>query len=338
MRVDGRRRGGRVQLRKRGASGSADLRQIPAPTAKQQLDGPLVLLPPYPHPFLTARFLICTDSSFRLLSSPAAVSTMSAGGPVTVELTRQQKADALRSVKELLLNVGTNWAYTPAPIPLSVLQPTAPEGLSRGLSLRSAALGSWRPSEGAGIDTLAEEARRSKAHAAAAKEDDSWEEEPGSDSGGGDSDDTLSLGDSDEDADGGRGLSYRRPEMGIGASTVSKGKRKRRLRRMVPKRRGEWRVREDDSDYCLDGAADGSTAGAGGGTGGFRWEGPESVDDGEAQRRKEEEQNPGLKVWRERRQQWTGARGEWVPVGESRFKDVSGTPYGIFSALLTCTR
>ncbi|KAF8537506.1 hypothetical protein BDD12DRAFT_806855 [Trichophaea hybrida] len=236
----------------------------------------------------------------------------------SVHLSRQQKADAIRNVKDILSQVRTDWEYIPPrarPAP-----PATP--LSRAVSSASAAstfsrsgvLGAWRPT----TDPDSSPAPQEEPEAI-----DSWDEEWNSTEESSDSDsDSDDLDDAPRksrsknnrtDTTLQRALSYRRPSTPpLPASSDSlhrKRKRKQPLRSQ-----GTWKQRVDDSDYEIPVPSSSP----------FKWDSAASVPSQRRLRRRHEREmmreNPGLRTWLRRRDQWTGADAEgWVPVGKSRF-------------------
>ena len=276
-----------------------------------------------------------------------------------VHLSRQQKADALRNVKELLAQVHTDWAYSP-PVPRPPLPPPPPSSSSssghpRASSSastvaisRSGVLGAWRPSaDDPPLSPLPPLPPPPEPEA-----EDSWDDawnstDPSSSSSSSDSDD---LDDADagprkasrRSANGGtvphRALSYRRPPTpppvsvaaaataAAAAAAAPRRKRKRARINGSPghpnanhvRAPGAWRQREDDSDFELPPPPPQSSP--------YRWDSPAEVPSQRRQRRRHDRElmrdNPGLRTWLRRRDQWTGADAEgWVPLGTSRFED-----------------
>jgi len=220
-------------------------------------------------------------------------------------LTRQQKADAIRSVKELLLQVRTDWTYAPPrpPPPAPVPSRTLSSASSASAFSRSGVLGAWRPAAPEEPIFNEKEAEDSW--------DDDWNSTEESDSS---DDDDIDDAPKKRGASSGvpqRALSYRRATTPPPAARRNKRKRKRRDHR----REGTWKQRTDDSDYEIPTPVPSSAA--------FKWDSPKSIAPHKARRRHERElmrENPGLRTWLRRRDQWTGADSEgWVPVGESRF-------------------
>jgi hypothetical protein len=211
----------------------------------------------------------------RIMSTPPVPPAASSPAANHLGLSRQQKADAIRNVKEMLAQVGTDWEYVPPPPPAAAAAPSR----AASTASRSGVLGAWR-------------AAAHEEHDDPAK--DSWDEMWES---------TEESSDSDDSDDGvvRRSVSYRR------ADTPPPAKKRRRHRR----REGVWRERIEDSDFEVPEQE------------GWRWK-EEEGDGRRAKRRWLREQmreNPGLRTWLRRRDQWTGADREgYVPVGESRFE------------------
>lgn len=288
------------------------------------------------------------------MSSPAGKDDH--GGKLQSLLTRQQKADAIREVRELLTRVRTDWEYKPpkkpplnAPARAST-RSSAASGASvrRTMSLRSGGLGAWRASDEPDLRLPFLKANgKNKAGAGAGDNgnddgDESWDEQWDSLYDSTDTDDPSSSSDADDyDLDGfddlddmprqsrsssltSRSVSYRRPQTPPKPISAAKLLRRRRKRKQRLRRRtGIWRQRVDDSDYEIPSTSTKPSSSP------YKWDSPSAIPSPSTLRRErrcyEREQmreNPGLRLWMHRRDQWTGADSEgWVPIGVSLFRD-----------------
>lgn len=200
-------------------------------------------------------------------------------------LSKTERSEAFHSVRTILDGVSTDWVFTPPPPPTSkfALQ-------------RSGSLGSWRPNA-------------ANSPPATPCTNDSDSEDAGSDS-------SLDL---DLDLEDGIGTSsYRR------ALTPPPRPKRANRRNAKALKEGVWRRREDDSDVdALNIVRLESESGK------YPFESPDDVPTPEKirERMKREMEtemtwNDGLRLFVARRDAWTGAVGDEVPVRESRFKDV----------------
>ncbi|CUS07757.1 unnamed protein product, partial [Tuber aestivum] len=205
-------------------------------------------------------------------------------------LSKNERSEALRSVRTILDSVSADWTFTPPP-PTSV-QP------SKFALQRSGSLGSWRPNA-------------ANYPPATPRVSDSESEDAGSDS-------SLDL-DLDLDLEDGVGTSssYRR--------ALTPPPRPKRVNRREAKalKEGVWRRREDDSDVDAPSIVRRESE-----SGKYPFESPDDVPTpeklrGRVKREMEAEMtwNEGLRLFVARRDAWTGAVGDEVPVRESRFKD-----------------
>ncbi|RPB00959.1 hypothetical protein L873DRAFT_1842628 [Choiromyces venosus 120613-1] len=205
-------------------------------------------------------------------------------------LSKNERAEALSSVRTILDSVSTDWTFTPPPPPTQA---------SKFTLQRSGSLGSWRPN-----------AANSPPATPRASDSDSEDEDAGG------SDSSLDLGLDDlEDSVG--ASSYRR--------ALTPPPRPRRVKRREAKalREGVWRRRVDDSDVDATNLVRRESE-----SGQYPFESPDDVPTPEKMRERmkremEEEMtwNEGLRLFVARRDAWTSAVGDEVPVRESRFKD-----------------
>ena len=204
-------------------------------------------------------------------------------------LSKAERSEALHSVRTILDTVSTDWVFTPPPPPTF--------GQTSKFALqRSGSLGSWRPN-----------AANSPPATPCASDSDS--EDAGSDS-------SLDLDLDLEDSIG--TSSYRR--------ALTPPPRPKRAKRRDAKalKEGVWRRREDDSDVdALNIVKRESESGK------YPFESPDDVPTPEKLRERLKREmeaemtwNDGLRLFVARRDAWTGAVGDEVPVRESRFKDV----------------
>ncbi|PWW73902.1 hypothetical protein C7212DRAFT_299429, partial [Tuber magnatum] len=202
-------------------------------------------------------------------------------------LSKTERSEALRSVRTILDSVSTDWIFTPPP-PISSQH-------SKFALQRSGSLGSWRPNA-------------ANSPPATPRMSDSDSEDAGSDS-------SLDL---DLDLEDGIGTSsYRR--------ALTPPPRPKRVNRRNAKalKEGVWRRREDDSDIDAPNIVKRESE-----NGQYPFESPDDVPTPEKLRERVKREmeaemawNDGLRLFVARRDAWTGAVGDEVPVRESRFKD-----------------
>ncbi|KAI5799849.1 hypothetical protein EDC01DRAFT_522345 [Geopyxis carbonaria] len=261
-------------------------------------------------------------------------------------LTRQQKADAVRQVKETLSQVRTDWRYKPPrprPKPRTRRATTAPptrqastasttstyssSTISRTLSLRSGGLGSWRASEPTAADELAALTLPSRTTTPApsypasdSEPYDAWATSA-SDSSRSSSPVPSLDSDSDTSLDTpprrlSKTTSYRRRADSPSPPPASNPLRAATRRRHALRRReGTWVQRIPDSPPSTPPIP--------------AWDTPASVATPAERRRATRRadralaaENPGFRNWARQRDQWTGADAAgWVRVGTSRFAD-----------------
>ncbi|CAZ82594.1 unnamed protein product [Tuber melanosporum] len=201
-------------------------------------------------------------------------------------LSKNERLEALHSARIVLDSVSTDWVFTPPP----------PPGQPSKFALqRSGSLGSWRPNA-------------ASSPLATSRTGDSDSEDAGSDS-------SLDLDLDLEDSVG--ASSYRR------ALTPPPKPKRVKQRGAGTSREGVWRRREDDSDVDAANIVKRESE-----SGQYPFESPDDVPTPEKLRERVKREmeaemawNDGLRLFVARRDAWTGAVGDEVPVRESRFKD-----------------